>query len=366
MAANDLLILLIDGNNLAHYLYSDLAHGQKMSVEFGRRIVSHVSQYARTWAGPVSVELYLDRPPVLEDPLPGSLRLLFAEYPQTADDLLIDRFWYHHYTQHACLVITNDADILQEVQEAGGSSMSVFDFVRRAGQVNPVFRDPQELPQVKPVEPKEEPHHPLSLSTSVYFRIIEDQRIRAVKTKVSQKNSQKRQSDENKTPLFSPVDNLLHEQVPDQSEETLSPDAARLIILQGPLEETNQEETQPEEGPIYLLDLENWPLIEGARFLRSSFCPEHRREYQDLLASVDDQALQPADLRALAELLLFACGEEDNFARRGSLMDRVRLALLLSRGEPLALPELARVIGASSTGLQGRIKQKAGRWLMIF
>ncbi len=71
------------------------------------------------------------------------------------------------------------------------------------------------------------------------------------------------------------------------------------------------------------------------------------------------------DLRALAELLLFTCGNEENFARRGSLMTRVRLALLEARGQSLSISALSTATGLKQHGLQGRIKAKADRWGVI-
>jgi hypothetical protein len=121
-----------------------------------------------------------------------------------------------------------------------------------------------------------------------------------------------------------------------------------------------------EEGPFYFLSIENWPIEEGVRFLLNSFCPRHRAEYQDLLAAFDRAALRPIDLRALAELLLHACGSEPEFARQGALMARVRLALLQARGEPLSLEELAKRTGLKYSGLRGRIKAKAGLWVEIY
>ncbi len=121
-----------------------------------------------------------------------------------------------------------------------------------------------------------------------------------------------------------------------------------------------------EEGPFYFLSIDTWPVEEGVRFLLNAFCPRHRAAYQDLIDTFDPADLRPADLRALAELLLHACGNEPGFARRGALMARVRLALLQARGEPLGLAELAERTGLKLNGLRGRIKEKAGKWVEIY
>jgi len=100
-------------------------------------------------------------------------------------------------------------------------------------------------------------------------------------------------------------------------------------------------------------------------FLNQAFCTAHLAEYKDLLDLVDAENPALEDLRALADLLLHTYAEEEQFARRGSLMTRVRLALLQARGEPVCLSELAKATGLKKHGLQGRIKAKAGPWLVI-
>ncbi len=102
------------------------------------------------------------------------------------------------------------------------------------------------------------------------------------------------------------------------------------------------------------------------RFLLNGFCSHHRAAYQDLIEAFASPDLRPGDLRALAELLLHACGSEPGFTRRGALMARVRLALLQARGEPLSLAELAERTGLKLNGLRGRIKDKAGKWIEIY
>lgn len=111
-----------------------------------------------------------------------------------------------------------------------------------------------------------------------------------------------------------------------------------------------------------MLDLDQWPLEEGIRFLTRSFCPRHRIEHKDLIDLINPEKAAADDLRAMAELLLFACGNEENFARRGSIMARVRLALLQARGKPLSISALSALTGLNQRGLQGRIKAKADRW----
>ncbi len=67
----------------------------------------------------------------------------------------------------------------------------------------------------------------------------------------------------------------------------------------------------------------------------------------------------------LAEFLRSACSAEPGFTHRGSLMDRVRLALLKAGDTGLDLAALAAEIGLKPEGLGGRIKRKANGWLEI-
>jgi hypothetical protein len=132
--------------------------------------------------------------------------------------------------------------------------------------------------------------------------------------------------------------------------------------LEQPEEPVNHNHIQE---PLFEISLDSWPIREGVRFLRGAFCDYHRKEFSDLLGSVDYQNLRYEDLIAVAELLLHACQGEANFYRRGSLMDRVRLALLSSGGEPLNLSELSERTGLPPKGLYQKIKAKGGRWVRL-
>ncbi len=170
------LILLIDGNNLAHFLYTNLAPGQKMTQADSRRLIEHIGDYSRSYPTQLQIELCLDRSPGKVPPPGEALRVCFAEYPQTADDLLLGRFWFHHLGRRRCLVITNDEAILEEVGEARGAILRVYDFVRRPGLAAPVFRAPDELPAVPIPSPEDERQEPaLPLSTSISFRITKEE-----------------------------------------------------------------------------------------------------------------------------------------------------------------------------------------------
>ena len=117
--------------------------------------------------------------------------------------------------------------------------------------------------------------------------------------------------------------------------------------------------------PAYRLTLETWPLAAGVRFLVDSFCPQHGDEYRKLYRSLKDHPLVQADLTELAAALVESCGQEPGFAARGSLLDRVRLALLLSPNEDVPLAVVVERTGLNPRGLHGRIKEKARGWLKI-
>lgn len=351
-------ILLIDGNNLAHFLYTNLVPGQKMTADDSRRLIDHLSSYARSYAGQVHVELCLDRSPGAYDLPPENLHIFAAEYPQTGDDLLLGRFWFHQMARRPCLVITNDDAILEEVREARGNSLRVYDFVRRPGITAPVLRDPQDLPPLPGADTCLQPVEKApSLSASIYFRIVQEDR-QAEKTTPKGERTVRQPPEQTKTTESKPGTQA----VPQPKPEHAVPKAADALP---PKEAVPEQPAETRDGPYYFLSLETWPVAEGIRFLRNAFCRQHRGQYLDLVEAFNPQTLTPADLRALAELLLHTCGDEPDFARRGSLMARVRLALLQARGEPLVLDQIAQATGLKQTGLHGRIKDKAENWIMI-
>lgn len=363
-------ILLIDGNNLAHFLYPHLGAADKMSASDSQQLMTHLDHYARQHNQSIEIELCFDRLPDKIGSLQTNLRVYGAEYPQNGDDLIIDRFWYHQIGRHPCLVITNDGNIIEEIKEAAGNYMQVFDFVRRPGINNPVFRDPADLPQIPvPNNSLNEEQNRVPLSASIYFRIVEDPRLHnSQKRSQYQKNLPPREEqsiNQRTSTLPDTVQFALGEnfQQPiepqtDRTEESASGKCTALADVQ-----TNSR--QLAEEPHYFLDLNRWPIEEGIRFLIKSFCQIHRSEYQDLIDLIDPAKANREDLRALAELLLYTCSGEENFARRGSLLTRVRLTLLQARGELVSLSGLAQAAGLKKHGLQGRIKAKANHWVEI-
>lgn len=363
---NDQTVLLIDGNNLAHFLYTNLTPGQKMTDEMSGQLFTHIGHYGRQYTGRLQIELVLDHKPKVDvDLINNPVRVFSAIFPQTGDDLLMERFWYHHTSFHPCLVITNDDEILEIIRHERGNVLRVYDFVRRAGTHNPVFRDPDDLPLLLPPQfSDKQVSLQASLKDSIHFRISVEQQTSPTRPKRSSNRP-----DHGFTNLLptSIVDGAIITSALDlPSSSTALPDTLlgqQDRVLQ--MESSIDRKPSSENMPIYYLNLDSWPLREGARFLRQSFCAKHRQEYKDLLASIDYDRIEAADVRAIAELLLHSCSQETNFCTRGSLIDRVRLALLQARGEPLSLAELADRTRLSIPGLNRKIKAKAGQWLII-
>jgi len=368
---NLLPILLIDGNNLAHFLYPNLNSGQKMTPVDSLLLINHLNNYARQFGQSVKIELCLDRSPGDPGSLSENIRVLWAHYPQNGDDLLVDRFWFHHVSRRPCLVITNDEDILYEVNDAGGRSLRVFEFVRRPGLNSPVFREPDDLPQISaPAPGEDESTHGLPLSASIYFRLVEDPRIHnpSEPPGVRQAENPPTYTPPGQSTIsYSERDQNTPGEVEYRGSSEIPAKECEAYPLTGVESGGNDgmHWTDQDVEPHYYLDLDQWLLDDGIRFLVQSFCPTHRAEYQDLIDLVNTEKAAADDLRALADLLLYTCSHEDNFARQGSLMARVRLALLQARGEPVSLTALADATGLKRHGLHGRIKAKAGRWVAI-
>jgi hypothetical protein len=358
-------IIIIDGNNLAHFLYTNLRTGQKLTQADSLRLIAHLHDYAASLEPGYEVELCLDRYPGEPPPDEANFRIFWAEYPQTGDDLMLGRFWYHQLTQHPNVNVTNDEGMIEEITQAQGSILRVYDFVRRPGVTTPVFRFPEEFIQLFQM-----PSRPntlsgaLSLNHSIYFRIAH--------ANLNQQSARQRRSGSqsqlftNQNKNFSPnhtsksfsANPLIQDQPTEESQtvDTVTPPDRSI---------PGESEPFSEQNPYYYLTLENWPLVEGFRFLANSFCDQHNAQIQEILKDIEPETIRSADLRALADLLLNTCGDEPDFARRGALMTRVRLALLQAEGNPLSLTELAHQTDLKPIGLRGRIKAKAGKWAGI-
>lgn len=353
-------VLLIDGNNLAHFTYHTLSRNKRMTKADTQRLVEHLSSYIHNYGDSVEIELTLDHGRDEDHEVPSGLRIFTAEHPQNADQVLLDRLAFHLHEKRPCLVISGDEkDVLEPARSLGANTLKVSAFVRRVGQKNPVFRDPDDLPPILPS------------SIGPFFGTDQGAKSAPAPSMrlVFQKSSGHRHSTRLHKPIAhppafptpssdtatGPVQPVFA--VPDPGAECLLPDGSLQAVPAEKKAETAERE------PIYTLNVSGWPVEEGARFLLQAFCRKHRAEHHDLV-DLNQPALKPGDLEVLAAILLETCGAEPDFAQRGSLMDKVRLALLQAGGS-LTMSQLAERTGLRVTGLRGRIKEKARTWIRI-
>jgi hypothetical protein len=341
-------VLIIDGNNLAHWVYSITTN--PLSPTDSERLARHLAQYAMQYKRQISrIEVCFDRDPLLPDLLPGLLQILSADPPWKADDVVLGRHRFHVYQGNPVVVITNDGEIQDEISRSQGHFLSVYHFVIQTGMERPVFLPPKEFSlRLSGVAQKSTRDEIGNMGEVLQHQ--QDKMVRGEKrdSKIYTNPTARARKKERQARLIQDV--TIQRGV---NEDQPPVDLQQSVTLLVP-------ESQPE--PIYRLSLETWPIEAGARFLLHSFCAQHRKEYALLVKSIGMSNMRSEDLRGLATDLEKSCGSETDFTRRGSLMDRVRLALIKEGGE-LSLSQLADQAGIKVEGLQGRIKKKAEGWI---
>lgn len=327
------LHLIIDGNNLAHYLFS-IPDGQKLTPELDGKLVQHLSGWLEENQDVLlRIDLCLDFVPQEIDSRPH-IRLL-SGYPYSADEIILHQVEAYRWSGLPFLVISSDQSLMDEVKEAGGTGLSVFEFVRLPGCNYPRFLPARDLPRrIRAPQASQAENTPTALAHAVQI-------AGQMKTRQTRR------------PRPTPSARTQLPEIMPQEENPAAPP-----VPVSPLPELPA-------GPVYRLSLENWPPERGARFLLSSFCPQHRALYSDLMVSFNLHPLRPADVRVLADLLLEACGQEPDFTHRGCPLDRVRLALLQTPVETLTLKELATSTGCKPGELYKKLKEKGAPWLRI-
>lgn len=334
MPDSERITLIIDGNNLAYYLYNILA-GQALTEADVFRLTIQLSSYAGQIQPAVAIELCFDPMPPEKKPsdLPW-VRCLVAPVNSSADDLLRDRFRFHYHHGNRSVVITNDEEVLESVIDEGGQGLPAHIFTRRAGK-SPVFLSPdafQTAARKQAVKPK-------SRTPELDWDRLRQNEVISPPTVLATRNKTALPVDLPPLPEYSPPPELDSEPAP-----------AAL----------------PPPEPAFRLTFESWPLQEGLHFLLDSFCEDHRQDEVLLLyQSLPAGEVKPADLRDLAILLRRRCGAEAGFAKQGALMKRVRLALIQSDTFTLRASELIAITGLKAIGLKGRIRKKAAPWLEI-
>ncbi len=307
-------------------------------------LVDHLSAYQNTFRTAIpQIELCFDGGvrPTTADPV--MMRILAAGPHNKADYLVLDRFRFHAYSHRPCMVITNDGEIQEKIEQEGGSYLNVFDFVLLPHLTTPVFLPLQDLPVNKPglknqANQKRNP--------DINIELLGDPLTQFGRLKPPRKKPDRAR----------PNLKVIPEPVPPPQD----------LAIPAPVEYVPGRPGQTGGEPaIYCLTIPSWPVNAGVRFLLASFCSTHRPQFINLLDNFDVSQLRPEDLTVLAEFLCSTCSAEPGFTHRGSLMDRVRLALLKAGDTGLDLAGLAAEIGLKPDGLGGRIKRKANGWLAI-
>jgi len=335
------LFVIIDGNNLAKYLYA-LDLEAPVTLETDRQLVAHLSGWAARQARPLVVELCLD--PRYERPADqGRVQVYVATAPESGDDAVLDRVRVHVVNGEDCLVISNDQELCAQAGEFQVDTWSVSGFVRRRDARHPVFAPAPravkagKIPGEQPVG-RSTPASSLPAAAPSSFR----QRVGQFAGQVQARRRQEQ------------IDQAIARTLTGQNTAAGAPDSSAPASSAVP----------PALPSHYRLTLETWPVSQGARFLSQSFCPFHWAEVAPLVGPL--ASLQAADLPVLAGLLLDCCGQESDFVRRGgSLMDRVRLALLQAGPGGLSLPELVRLTGAAPAALERKLHRSEGKWLRV-
>lgn len=326
-------ILLIDGNNLAHYLYPDIRPDQPLQLAHYWRLIQHLSSYYRSHKGQTRLELCFDRTRYEAD-LPrwvnDHFQLLFPLPRKKADHVILERLSYHQYSGHACLVISNDERLRDRVEKRNGQAMPVHQFVRRTGVRNPVFRAPEELP-------------PVDIPNKTEFEGETAARLIHTPTLLQRPIKQRPAQGFQILPAAAPQPILA---------ETTPPPQTTLAAPEVPSAAESSD-------PRYVLTIDRWPREQALDLLHKAFCKQHARQHQELIGLMVDMG----EVQELADLLAATCGSEPGFARQGALKKRVCLALLGAQRTPLSIPEIARLTGLNPLGLQGRIRQKLALWV---
>ena len=330
---------MIDGNNLAHIAYN-LPDNHKIDAQIDGRLIADLARWAT--GHPLTLELCLDGSPGLID-IPRGMRVFIREHPGKADDRMLERFRLHRHFNQACLVITNDEDILSKVEEEGGQTLISHHFVHLPSANRPVFADVHDMQAAlkRPARkrqkrrPPEQDWNPYPVSSLLDLRPANP--IRA------------------KKPEPAPVTKTAVAQPRSEPGEP-----AVMAEIQVVAEPASTNLPSPAE-PHYRLTIQEWPLKRGLKFLRESFCQEHYPH--ELLASVTPEDVRSQDLVQLANLLAQSCRAEPGFIPRGSIMDRVRLALLAAGEGGLTLAELEASLGKKAPGLRRTLSEKGKGWV---
>ncbi len=327
--------VIIDGNNLAHFLYN-LGPSRLIPLEVDGLLVDALGAWARGQSQAVEVELCLD--PRREKAAGNAWVTVFtADHGRQADGMIVGKVSHRVYAGDACLVVTSDQELQARVAEYQVRCIAVWDFVVPSHLDRPTF-----IPL------------PAKIPKGVIPHSLEGDCATPGPAAKGRPRLKRRPDDP-----AGEYDRLVA-----QTLATRRMNAGHAASEVSAGESARSVEEVQARTEIVRLTVQSWPAQPGAKFLKESFCPRHFPEVSVLFK--DAQPITSEDLPILAEFLLEHCGVEADFVRRGGcLMDRVRLALLRAAGGRLTWAEIARQTGDSLSDVRRKVRQAAGRWVTI-
>jgi hypothetical protein len=339
------ITLILDGNNFAHLLY-DIPSGQKVTAAHDERLISQLAVYVDTHPhSQFDVLLCMDWfdsqaeqavfRPNLRISLPGS--------GQKADDDILGHVLYLKRTKQDFTVVTADQDLQDRVTGAGGTYVNLHDFVLLAHPEHPVFCPPENILPLRVKSRGRRRRLPADPAATSWPEELNTTAAASLASRPAKKPATRRHQP--------------------QPESAAAEDNPSLIAEESI--RAAEEQAPAMDEPRYRLSLEGWPVQAGVRFLTQSFCKQHCAEQKERIDALSGPSATYNDLLALAELLAATCADEPGFASQGSLMDRVRLALLRAPQHTLPLSALISQTGVNPSGLRRRLKEKAGDWIEI-
>lgn len=129
------LIVIIDGNNLAYYLYDIQG---RYDYSYDMKLIEHLINWFDDNPNDILVELCFDRSPFKYDSY-EDFRIFTEERGRKADSLIEERADFHWYQSNVFLVVTIDGDLTNSIFQRGGQAISVRDFVTVKDKESPKF-----------------------------------------------------------------------------------------------------------------------------------------------------------------------------------------------------------------------------------
>ena len=331
-------IVIIDGNNLIHAKY--IVENDNISFQTMEGTIEKLTRWAD--AENRFVELCVDPYPI-EPRTQGNLRLMVED--RKADDLVEERALYHAYNGQPCVVVTTDEDLQDTIRDLGIDYITSQDFAWRPGPFGFMSLPPiSKVPVRLPVDP------------AATLHTIQEQ----VPIKIKKHRNSKQKVDGNPRKTVETKSMEADASVALRPESMLESTSASMENLRDPMIELSIGSTFEDE---FVLNVENWPLQKGVRFILESACSVHQRELTAIIGNV--ATVTSKDLISALELFINLCRDEPDFiSRGGSLMDQVRLALIKEYPNPLTLAQIEQLMNRKTSGMQKKINNYSPLWLV--